>query len=116
MAINNYLVEGVSGAGKSSACDELRDRGFAVVDGGNELAYQGDPETGEPTDGHSPQNHIWDENRVRALAADDDWEDLFFCGGSRNFDKFIDIFDKVFVLEVDQATIVERLDQRREGA
>ena len=37
----------------------------------------------------------------------------FFCGGSRNFSKFIDLFDSVFVLEVDDlATLYRRLDER----
>ena len=36
----------------------------------------------------------------------------FFCGGSRNFRAFIDLFDEVFVLEVDRDTVVERLSCR----
>lgn len=36
----------------------------------------------------------------------------FFCGGSRNFDKFIDLFDGVFVLTVDQETMNARIDER----
>ncbi|WP_010280877.1 hypothetical protein [Bacillus timonensis] len=38
----------------------------------------------------------------------------FFCGGSRNFSKFIDLFDGVFVLEVDLDTLNQRLDERPE--
>jgi len=34
------------------------------------------------------------------------------CGGSRNFDKFIDLFDKVFVLDVDTETLKRRLESR----
>ena len=36
----------------------------------------------------------------------------FFCGGSRNFGTFIDLFDGVFVLRVDRATLEQRLDRR----
>lgn len=36
----------------------------------------------------------------------------FFCGGSRNFSKFMDLFDGVFVLEVDLDTLNRRLDER----
>ncbi len=36
----------------------------------------------------------------------------FFCGGSRNFLRFIDLFDEVFVLDVDLDTLHRRLDQR----
>jgi thymidylate kinase len=46
------------------------------------------------------------------LAANQDDEATFFCGGSRNFNQFIDLFDEVFVLDVDVATLNERLDRR----
>ena len=35
-----------------------------------------------------------------------------FCGGTRNFSKLIDLFDGVFVLEVDVPTLNRRLDER----
>ena len=37
---------------------------------------------------------------------------LFFCGGFRNFDKVIDLFDKVSVLDLDTETLKQRLDSR----
>jgi broad-specificity NMP kinase len=112
MGKRNYLVEGVSGTGKTSVCQELRRRGYAAINGDRELAYQGDPATGEKTEGFSHEHHIWDVERVRRLAASQDDEAVFFCGGSRNFNKFIDLFDEVFVLEVDVDTLNERLDSR----
>ena len=51
MGIRNYLIEGVSGTGKTSVCHELRRRGYHAINGDRELAYQGDPKTGEPLDG-----------------------------------------------------------------
>ena len=38
----------------------------------------------------------------------------FFCGGSRNFLRFIDLFDRVFVLDVDLDTLNKRLAARPE--
>jgi hypothetical protein len=38
----------------------------------------------------------------------------FFCGSSENFHHFIDLFDKVFVLNVDRDTLNERLTARPE--
>ena len=52
---------------------------------------------------------------MRALVADQRDAVTFFCGGSRNFDRFIDLFDEVFVLDVDRATLERRLDQRPPG-
>lgn len=108
----NYLVEGLSGTGKTSVCDELQRRGYQGVHGDRELAYQGDPATGRPTDGGRHEHHIWDVDRVRAVAADRDEAATFFCGGSRNFSTFLDLFDAVFVLEVDLDTLNRRLDAR----
>jgi len=115
MGMRNYLVEGVSGTGKTSVCQELRRRGFHAINGDTDLAYQGDPETGEPTDGvPSHWHHIWHVDKVRALVADQNERVTFFCGGSRNFSKFQDLFDSVFVLEIDLDTLNRRLDQRPE--
>ena len=112
MGVSNYLVEGVSGTGKTSVCEELERRGYHSVNGDKELAYQGDPETGEAIDSAVHEHHVWDLSRVRALIADHDEPVTFLCGGSRNFSQFIDLLDGVFVLEVDLETLHQRLDQR----
>lgn len=114
MGVRNYLIEGVSGTGKTSVCDELRRRGYHAIHGDRELAYQGDPETGAPLEGAGHAHHIWDVDKVRALAADRSQAASFFCGGSRNFGRFIDLFDGVFVLEVDADTLNRRLAARPE--
>ncbi len=115
MGRHNFLIEGVSGTGKTSVCLELRRRGFHAINGDTDLAYQGDPENGEPTNGEpSHWNHIWHVDRVRALVADPGELLTFFCGGSRNLAKFQDLFDGVFVLEIDTDTLNRRLGQRPE--
>jgi Cdc6-like AAA superfamily ATPase len=43
MGMRNYLIEGVSGTGKTSVCKELQRRGYYAINGDTELAYQGDP-------------------------------------------------------------------------
>ena len=85
VGVRNYLVEGVSGTGKTSVCRELNRRGYHAINGDRDLAYQGDPETGEATDSAVHEHHIWDVGRVQALAADQHEPVTFFCGGSRNF-------------------------------
>lgn len=112
MGVRNYLVEGVSGTGKTAVCHELRRRGHHAVNGDRELAYQGDPETGEPTDTAGHEHHIWHVDEVKSLIADHGDAVTFFCGGSRNSAKFVDLFDGVFVLEVDLETLNRRLDRR----
>lgn len=125
MGQRNILIEGVSGTGKTSVATELQRRGYHVIHGDRELAYQGDPATGEPLDasalaqdladvafGH--RHHLWNIDKVKALIADHSHPITFFCGGSRNFQGFIDLFDGVFVLDVDQHTLKNRLASRPE--
>ncbi|WP_117192918.1 AAA family ATPase [Rhizobium terrae] len=123
MGVRNYLIEGVSGTGKTSVATELQQRGYHVVHGDRELAYEGDPQTGEPLDGsargeHIPdaafrhRHHLWDVDKVKALMADRSHPISFFCGGSRNFHRFIDLFDEVFELDVDLETLKRRLAGR----
>ena len=112
VGVRNYLVEGVSGTGKTSVCKELQRRGYHAINGDTELAYQGDPETGSPTDSAMHEHHIWHVGKVKAIVANQDEAVTFFCGGSRNFSKFIDLFDGVFVLEVDLDTLNRRIDER----
>jgi hypothetical protein len=120
MGRRNYLIEGVSGAGKTAVCTELRRRGYQAIHGDRELVYRGDPETGlpmaaetgTPTATWMSEHQIWDVEKVQAFVANQDEAVTFFCGGSRNFPKFIDLFDGVFVLEVDLDTMNRRIDER----
>ena len=125
MGIRNYLIEGVSGTGKTTVAEELQRRGYHVIHGDRELSYAGDPNTGERADrpaedsvtdlslwGH--KHHLWDVGKVKALIADQRHAISFFCGGSRNFPSFIDLFDAVFILDVDIETLTRRLEGRPE--
>jgi hypothetical protein len=94
------------------------------MNGDRELRCQVDTMTGEksedvdqgmptlvPPEIRHAQN-IWDVEKVRRLAENQDDEATFFCGGSRNIEQFIDLFDEVFILDVDAETLNERLDNR----
>jgi adenylate kinase family enzyme len=116
MGVKNYLIDGVSCAGKTTVCGELQRRGYHVIHGDEELAYWGDLKTGEPVnesaDAH--RSWLWDVAKVNALVTDQRHAATFFCGGSRNADRFIGLFDEVFVLEVDLETLNRRLAARPE--
>lgn len=115
MGRRNFLIEGSSGTGKTSVGDELSRRGYHVIHGDRELAYQGDPRTGEEVIVSGLEvhhHHIWHLDEVKALIRDSVEGMTFFCGGSRNLMKFVDLFDIVFVLEVDSETLSQRLDAR----
>lgn len=110
--MKNFLVDGVSGTGKTAVCTELQRRGHHAVHGDRELAYQGDPRTGAPTSTSDHEHHIWDVAAVQDLLADHSAPATFLCGGSRNHAQFVDDLDAVFVLTVDAETLVRRLDGR----
>ena len=120
MGVRNYLIEGVSGAGTTAVARELQRRGYQAIHGDRELVYRGDPDTGAPvapeTDAPTAawlfEHHIWDLEKVAAYIASRDEAVTFFCGGSRNFPKFIDRLDGVFVLDVDLDTLNRRIDER----
>jgi broad-specificity NMP kinase len=123
MGVRNYLIDGVSGAGKTTVAEELERRGHHVVHGDRKFAYVGDPQTGEPLDTPDFDNEsdkiawgyprwIWPVDKVRALVADQAHPITFFCGGSRNSHRFIDLFDAVFVLTLDAETLSGRVAHR----
>ncbi len=118
MGVKNYLIDGVSCAGKSTVCRELQRRGYHVVHGDRELAYWGDLETGEPVDGSADAQRawLWDVAKVSALAAEQSQAATFFCGGCRNAERFSGLFDEVFVLEIDRETLDRRLAARPQTA
>lgn len=124
MGKKNYLIDGISGTGKTTVANELDKLGYHVVHGDRELKYQGDPKTGKPVvePRHKTemqktiwlQNHLlWDFKKVKSIISDHTKNMSFFCGGSRNSEEFIDLFDGVFVLHVEDINVInQRLDQR----
>ena len=112
MGVRNYVIEGVSCAGKTTVCDALQQRGYHAVHGDRDLAYWGDPQTGEPSNSKAYEHWIWDLDKVGNLIADQGYELTFLCGGTRNLDRFIDRLDGVLVLEIDTTTLNQRLSLR----
>ncbi len=124
MGVRNCLIEGGSGTGKTTVAEALQQLGYHVLHGDRELSYWGNPNTGKPAKEpvHKSEkakavwqheHQLWDIDKVKSVVADHTHDISFFCGGSRNFLKFIDVFDRVFVLEVDDLdTLFRRLDER----
>ena len=114
MGVRNYLIDGLSGTGKTTVCNELQRRGYQAIHGDRELKV--DPKEDEATSGPLPGHDLpplWDVAKVNALLANQDEAMTFLCGGCSNSSEFVDRLDEVFVLEVsDIDSVLRRIDER----
>jgi dephospho-CoA kinase len=123
MGKRNFMVEGVSGSGKTSVCDALIRRGYHALHGDRVLR----PDAGHPHPLEHPkassldeaeiaarihQQAIWDMAKVLQHLEDHQQDVSYFCGGFRNHAELLGLFDGVFVLEVDAETLMQRLSRR----
>ena len=97
MAKRNYLVDGLSGAGKSSVYEELIQRGYKAISTDRAWKYG---------------NAMWDQQKAVSELESPDPDVLFVCGSSRNRDRFLPYFTKVFNLRIDDDTMRRRLAER----
>ena len=123
MGKRNFLIEGVSGTGKTSVCDELIGRGYHALHGDRELR----PDRNNVA-GHDPledkardtlahaewvhRNATWDKAKVLRQIENHNVNVSFFCGGFRNHADLLMLFDGVFVLDIDADTLMRRLAKR----
>jgi hypothetical protein len=102
MAKRNYLVEGLSGAGKSSVYEELIRRGYKAISTDRAWKHRAGPDTGS----------LWDEQRAVRELENPEPDVLFVCGSSRNRDRFLPYFTEIFNLRIDDDTMRRRLHER----
>ena len=114
MAKRNYLVEGLSGTGKSSVYDELVRRGHAAISTDRAWSFSADPDTGLPGGPVRHDTWMWDRHKALSDLQSPEPEVLFVCGSSRNRDDFLPYFTKVFDLRIDDDTMRRRLGARTE--
>jgi hypothetical protein len=98
MAKRNYLVEGLSGAGKSAVYEELLRRGNKAISTDRAWKYRAGP--------------IWDQQRAVSELESPEPEVLFVCGSSHNRDRFLPYFTKIVNLRIDDDTMRRRLLER----
>jgi adenylate kinase family enzyme len=113
------LITGNPGSGKSTLAAELSRRGLVAIDT-DVLAFWEDS-SGLPVDRPPDADdgwllaHRWVWSRARieeAITASDDAAGLmFFCGIARNTDQMLDLFEKVFLLVIEEDTQNARLAQ-----
>ena len=100
VAKRNYLVEGLSGAGKSSVYEELIQRGYKAIS--TDRAWKFRTDTGS----------VWDEQKALRELESPEPDVLFVCGSSSNRDRFLPYFTEIFNLRIDDDTMRRRLQER----
>ena len=89
----------------------IKKRGYKAIEGDEELAYYGDPKTGEPSE-KSPMNWIWHKEKTNKHLQSEGIEPVFICGGAMNQNDFIHHFKKIFVIIIADETLKQSLADR----
>jgi hypothetical protein len=113
------LITGMSGAGKSTIAGVLARRGLVAIDSDDDpfLARSVDLAGNVVEDMSVPDfawlarhNWAWDPARLDELIRAAAPATLYVCGGAENELELADRFTRVFLLEMDEATMLTRLD------
>lgn len=123
-------VTGVAGVGKSTALAGLRHRGYeaygteedAIADWINTSSGIAEelPLPGAKFDAHTwftEHDLVINYRKVQKLKqqADEAGKPIFLCGVADGEDKVWSLFSKVLVLQVDQETLVQRVQERQDN-
>jgi len=106
------LVDGLSGVGKSSVYEELIRRGYKAISTDRAWTFSADPDTGLPGGPVRYDTSRWHEEQALRELESPEPDVLFVCGSSRNRDRFLSHFTKVFNLRIDDETMRRRLEAR----
>ena len=118
-----FQITGCSGAGKTAIAAVLARRGLASIDSDDDpfLARFVDAAgnvVDEPTEPDfawlSRHGWEWDPARLDQLIQTAAATTLYVCGGADNELALADRFTQVFLLEIDEPTMLARLDARRD--
>lgn len=122
--MNAVQIAGCSGAGKSAVALALARRGLATIDSDTDplLARFVDPGGAvvaeQPTEPDlawlTRHSWAWDPTRLDELIGAAAPATLYVCGGADNQEELADRFAQVFLLEIDEPTMLARLDARRD--
>jgi len=123
--VKKYLIYGMNGSGQSTAGEELERMGYYVIEADSEpgLSYWVNRKTGERINSNPPftqkwldeNKWIWDSVKLPRLLRSNGADEVFLVGGADNMYDFMDLFDKKFVLHIDDETMRERLQAREPG-
>ena len=119
------LITGCAGAGKSAIAEVLARRGLACIDDDEDpflarfVDFAGAVVAEEPAQPDlawlSRHSWEWDPARLDDLIRAAAPATLYLCGGADNQLELADRFTQVFLLEIDEPTMLARLDARQDN-
>jgi hypothetical protein len=119
------LITGCAGAGKSAIAEVLARRGLACIDDDEDpllarfVDSAGAVVAEEPAQPDfawlSRHSWQWDPARLDDLIGAATPATLYLCGGADNQLELADRFAQVFLLEIDEPTMLARLDARQDN-
>jgi adenylate kinase family enzyme len=117
-------IAGCSGAGKSAAAAVLARRGLVAIDSDDDLFLARFVDADGAVVAEAPaapdlawlarHSWAWDPARLDELIQDAAPATLYVCGGADNEQELAGRFTQVFLLEIDEPTMLARLDARRD--
>ncbi len=116
-----YLINGASGTGKTAIGDELKRRGFRVIDSDKELSYFANLKTKEPVeypketpdeDWYKINGFIWSREKIEKVLSEGEKKTIFIVGAGVNDHEFYPRIAKIFRLYTEPEILVQRLSAR----
>ncbi|MCW1907905.1 MAG: hypothetical protein KIH63_001015 [Candidatus Saccharibacteria bacterium] len=116
-------ITGVAGSGKSAICKTLLELGHEAHEGDDTLSAFYNNVSGKKVNrpllaaDRTPKwrsEHTWKMSRDGLLELKERAQSkpIFVCGVASNEDEYIDVFDRVFALVIDENTLIERIKNR----
>jgi dephospho-CoA kinase len=109
--MKRVLVTGMSGTGKSSVIQALRQRGYKAVDA-DEPGWSEYRKMPGLDGGPATEEWVWREDRIQDLLSTEDAEVLFLSGCAINQGQFYSQLDEVVLLTAPVEVMLERLTTR----
>lgn len=111
--MKRILLTGMSGTGKSTAIQELAERGYAAYDLDTpEWSEWVEADISDPLTPAEGKDWVWRLDRVRELLSKQGNGTLFISGCAENMGQLFPLIDTVILLSAPIATITERLTFR----
>jgi broad-specificity NMP kinase len=101
--MRRVLVTGMSGTGKSTALEELKRRGFQVVD---------TDEPGWTIWDERDDGYVWREDRIAELLSIGEGPTLYVSGAVSNQGRFYPHFDAIVLLSAPAGVLLSRINSR----